>query len=212
MYSRLQYISQGATPDEHLRNIENVLKAGCRWVQLRYKNPDSGLLLEMSLKARKICKKYMSVLIINDRVDVALQSGADGVHLGLNDLPVSEARSILGPDKIIGGTANTLNDVMLHIGEGCDYIGLGPYRFTKTKEKLSPVLGKDGILEIMNCLPGITVPVYAVGGIGLYDIQDIIQTGVRGVAVSGALSGLNATRNEIEKFNRLLYAESYYRR
>ena len=119
-------------------------------------------------------------------------AGADGVHLGKNDMPVDEARKILGPDKIIGGTANTIDDIIRLHRQGADYIGCGPFRFTTTKKKLSPVLGLEGYRDIVLKMreKGIDLPIVAIGGITVDDIPAIMGTGVTGIALSGAI--LNA--------------------
>jgi len=206
MYSKLQYISQGSTPEEQFYNINSTLDAGCKWIQLRFKNCEKKQLINLTEKIKKLCSLYNSTLIINDNVDIAKIVDIHGVHLGLKDMPVRTAREILGEDKIIGGTANTLIDVLTRINEGCNYIGIGPYRFTTTKEKLSPVLGLDGINRIMNTLTieQRNVPVYAIGGIQHGDIDDILKTGVYGVAISGLITLSNNKKETIEILNSLL--------
>ncbi|PIY02226.1 MAG: thiamine phosphate synthase [Bacteroidetes bacterium CG_4_10_14_3_um_filter_31_20] len=206
MYSKLQYISQGSTPEEQFYNINSTLDAGCKWIQLRFKNCEKKQLINLTEKIKKLCSLYNSTLIINDNVDIAKIVDIHGVHLGLKDMPVRTAREILGEDKIIGGTANTLIDVLTRINEGCNYIGIGPYRFTTTKEKLSPILGLDGINRIMNTLTieQRNVPVYAIGGIQHGDIDDILKTGVYGVAISGLITLSNNKKETIEILNSLL--------
>ena len=206
MYSKLQYISQGSTPEEQFYNINSTLDAGCKWIQLCFKNCEKKQLINLTEKIKKLCSLYNSTLIINDNVDIAKIVDIHGVHLGLKDMPVRTAREILGEDKIIGGTANTLIDVLTRINEGCNYIGIGPYRFTTTKEKLSPILGLDGINRIMNTLTieQRNVPVYAIGGIQHGDIDDILKTGVYGVAISGLITLSNNKKETIEILNSLL--------
>jgi thiamine-phosphate pyrophosphorylase len=129
------------------------------------------------------------LLIINDRVEVAAAVDADGVHVGREDMSVREARRLLGESKIVGGTANTLEDIREHCLGGADYIGLGPYRFTATKKKLSPILGLDGYQRIMRAMEadGMDIPVMAIGGVGVADVGPLLETGVYGVAFSGLL-------------------------
>ena len=131
----------------------------------------------MAEHVKKLCTVYSSVFIMNDHAYIAKAVDADGVHLGLSDMPVTEARKIVGAGKIIGGTANTLQDVMKRIDEKCSYIGLGPFRFTSTKEKVSPVLGIEGLTLIMKEVLSQenNIPVYAIGGITLDDISAIIK-------------------------------------
>jgi thiamine-phosphate pyrophosphorylase len=190
MLPKVQYISQGVTAIQQLRHIKTVLDLGYKWVQLRFKQQEVKEIASLAEEVKLLCDSYQSLLIINDHPRIARQVDADGVHLGLTDMGVAEARTILAPGKIIGGTANTLQDVRLRIAAGCRYIGLGPYRFTPTKEKLSPVLGLEGYKAI---LAGLTeqekaIPVYAIGGILEEDIKLLRDAGVYGVAVSGLLT------------------------
>jgi len=179
MIDKLHYISQQPENGTHLTAISNALEAGSKWVQLRLKD---------AIEANILCKQYGAKLIVNDHPDIARKAGAFGVHLGLQDMSITEARRIVGNKMIIGGTANTFQHIEQRIAEGADYIGLGPYRFTTTKQKLSPILGWDGINAIMQKLGSAHIPIIAIGGILPDDITAIMETGVHGVAVSGAIT------------------------
>lgn len=209
MMHKLQYISQGKTVKEQTENIQSVLDAGCRWIQLRFKNAKKNELSNLAFQVKELCSVYHATFIMNDHVDIAKMVDADGVHLGLLDTPVKKARSILGGNKIIGGTANTIQDVLMRIDEKCDYIGLGPFRFTSTKEKLSPVLGIGGIARITKeAFSGEKlIPVYTIGGITLDDVSEILITGVYGIAMSGAITNHSNKKELIQKLNLLLYEE-----
>lgn len=193
MFEKIQYISQGKSPEEQIANIAKALDVGCKWIQLRYKNKPIEEVLTLAKMVQKICKAYDAKLIINDHVEVAYQIDADGVHLGLNDISIAEARKLLKQNKIIGGTANTIEDVLQRVHEKCDYIGLGPFRFTTTKEKLSPILGLEGYQNILCELKNrnIEIPIYAIGGIEEDDIEKLVVTGVYGIAVSGLITNHN---------------------
>lgn len=214
MYSKLQYISQGATAGEQLSHIKSALEAGCDWIQLRFKNADQDTFKQTAEKAQQLCKAHKAVFIINDHVALAKALNADGVHIGLDDMPVSEARAILGANKIIGGTANTLAHVLQRVEERCDYIGLGPLRFTATKEKLSPVLGVEGYRSIMNELrqKQIDTPVYAIGGIVAEDIESLMDAGVHGIAVSGIITNHPQKKELVTQLNHHLHANTQYSR
>lgn len=190
MISNLHYISQGETPAEHLENIRRMCAAGADWVQLRLKNEVFETVLETAKTAREICDEFRVKLIINDFPEVAKEVNADGVHLGKLDSCPLEARRILGPEKIIGGTANTLEDCESLCEKQVDYIGLGPFRFTTTKKNLSPVLGLEGYGRLLKNLymKGKSIPVIAIGGICPDDIPALAETGVHGVAISGWLT------------------------
>ena len=185
-----------------------ALKGGCRWVQLRMKDATDEEFTTTALKIKKMCCEYGAKFIIDDRVHLAKKVEADGVHLGKNDMPVDEARKMLGDGCIIGGTANTFDDILRLARLGADYIGCGPFRFTTTKKNLSPVLGLDGYRNIVRQMRehGIELPIVAIGGIEAEDIEAVMQTGVTGIAVSGAI--LNATNptEEMKRWTQLIDA------
>ncbi|MEJ7829630.1 MAG: thiamine phosphate synthase, partial [Segetibacter sp.] len=206
MFSKLQYISQGATAKEQYNNIHEVLDAGCGWVQLRFKNASPEDITALAEQVKKLCSGYAATFIINDHPHIAKQVNADGVHLGLEDISIKEAKRIVG-NKIIGGTANTIAHVLQRVEEGCSYIGLGPFRFTTTKEKLSPILGLEGYAAIVNKLSKQQneIPIYAIGGIILEDIAGIIQIGLYGVAVSGVITHHLDKKLLLQQINTSLY-------
>lgn len=203
MFSKLQYISQGETAAMQLKNINEALDAGCNWVQLRFKNAKENELKTTAEEAKKLCETYTATFIINDHPVIAKEVDADGVHLGLTDMKISEAKNIIGANKILGGTANTLQDVLQRVEEGCNYVGLGPLRFTTTKARLSPVLGLDGYKNIIDELKqrNIELPIYAIGGILAEDISSILQTGIYGVAVSGIITHHPNKKELVEEIN-----------
>ena len=155
-------------------------------MQLRVKDMDFYSWLTIAMEVRVITNYYKCILIINDSIEIAMKIGADGVHLGKSDMPVAEARKIAGDNFIIGATANNEEDFVKALVSGADYIGLGPYRYTNTKANLSPVLG----LERMAAMAGkqSKVPVIAIGGIHLNDIELILDAGIYGVAVSSTIN------------------------
>ncbi|NJO87934.1 MAG: hypothetical protein HC831_02460 [Chloroflexia bacterium] len=146
-------------------------------------------MIKQSKEALKHANKYHAKLIINDSVEITKEIGAHGVHLGLKDRPVEEARGYLGNNFIIGGTANTFEDVEIQISKRVDYIGLGPFRFTSTKEKLSPIIGLEGYKKLYAKFKeqGFKTPIVAVGGIETDDIDQLIAVGLHGVAISTVL-------------------------
>lgn len=185
MFNPIQYISQGDTPQEQLYHIKSVLDAGQKWIQFRFKHTLSSIRWSTAEQVKQLCDSYQATLIINDHVDLARAIDADGVHLGLQDQSISGARMIL-PNKIIGGTANTLADVEERILAGCTYIGLGPLRYTPTKQNLSPLLGIEGYQAILAALTleQKKTPIVAIGGITLEDIPVLQHVGLSGVAIS----------------------------
>ncbi|MCP2027008.1 thiamine-phosphate pyrophosphorylase [Flavobacterium sp. HSC-32F16] len=208
MYNKLQYISQGNTIEDQLRNIHHALDAGCDWIQMRFKNQTEKNCFLLAEEVKLLCEEYLANFIVNDNLYLAQQIAADGVHLGLSDMKIDEARAILGSEKIIGGTANTFEDIENHAKNGCNYIGLGPFRFTNTKEKLSPILGLSGYFEILQKMKKnkIEVPIYAIGGITLKDVNPLMETGIHGIAVSGIITESDEKKILIQQLNEKLYA------
>ncbi|MBO9611930.1 MAG: thiamine phosphate synthase [Dyadobacter sp.] len=186
---KLHFISNETSNMSHIDSIRLALEAGCRWIQLRVKNRPEQELLPIAREATRLCDSYGAKLIINDFPRIALAVEAYGVHLGLADMPVPDARALVGKKMIIGGTANTWEDIVRRIDEGADYIGLGPFRFTATKQNLSPILGIEGYRQLMRRMKaaGHSTPIIAIGGITADDIAAIRATGIHGVAMSGAL-------------------------
>lgn len=214
MFSRMQYISQGSTAQEQRYNIQAALDAGCTWIQLRFKEQHEAAVRPLAETVRKLCADYKAFLIINDHAHIAAAIEAHGVHLGLQDMPIAAARAIVGPTRLVGGTANTLEDVRQRIAEGCDYIGLGPFRFTTTKAKLSPILGIEGYTTLMQTLhrENMAIPIYAIGGITPDDIPALRATGIYGVALSGAITHAQDQRKTVDQLREILYATTPYSR
>lgn len=185
----LQFITHYTDTISYLDSVRIALAGGCRWIQLRMKGATPDEIRPVALEAKRLCHEAGATFVLDDHVLLTREIGADGVHLGKTDMPIDEARTILGPDFIIGGTANTIEDIRLHVSRGADYIGCGPFRFTTTKEKLSPTLGLDGYRSIVADMRAeqISLPIVAIGGITAEDIPAIMDTGVSGIALSGTI-------------------------
>lgn len=183
-----------------------ALEGGCRWIQLRMKDACESEIERTALRLIPECRRRGAIFIIDDHVELAIKTGADGVHLGKNDMSVADARRMAGPDFIIGGTANTFEDIQRIAREGADYIGCGPFRFTTTKKNLAPVLGADGYENIISQMrkTGISLPLVAIGGITIGDIPDLMQTGVSGIALSGSILRSDHPVEEMKNVIRIL--------
>jgi thiamine-phosphate pyrophosphorylase len=170
----------------HREQAARLCAAGARWVQLRMKGAGRAAWLAEARAAVSTCRAHGAVLIVNDSVEVALESGADGVHLGSLDTGWEEARGRLGPAGILGGTINHAADAARAVRLGClDYAGVGPLRFTGTKRNLAPVLGLSGVRALVASLGGL--PAWVIGGVEAADMADILGTGAAGAAVCSAL-------------------------
>lgn len=207
MKNQVQFISHYNEHYGYLDSVRIALLGGCRWIQLRMKNATDDEVRPTAIEAQRLCREAGATFVIDDRVELVRELRADGVHLGKNDMPIAAARQLLGPGFIIGGTANTFADVKAISDAGGDYVGCGPFRFTTTKEKLSPILGLDGYRHIVSRMQteGICIPIVAIGGIEADDIQPILATGVTGIALSGAV--LRAD-NPVEKMKEIVTIET----
>lgn len=186
----LQYVTNGANEAEILHLASKALLAGVRWIQLRMKEASHHERLNTAIALKELMRPYPdAILIIDDDVEAALLSKADGVHLGLSDIPIAEARQRLGWHKIIGGTCNRPEDLNLRALEGVDYVGCGPWRMTQTKKNLSPLLGREGLAQLINFNKSLPQPlaIYAIGGIELDDIPWLMALGCQGIALSGLI-------------------------
>lgn len=193
MIENLQYITQETEHLTHIDCVREACIAGIKWIQLRVKNKSDEDYLILAKEAKVICDFYDVKLIINDNVNVALLVNAYGIHLGKSDMNPTEARQLLGENTVIGGTANTLEDVITLMNNKVDYIGLGPFQFTATKKNLSPVLGREGYYKIVQQLTELKLkdkipPIIAVGGIKTEHVKDLMKTGIYGIAVSELLT------------------------
>ncbi len=210
--SHLHYITQDIAGVSHQELTTRACQAGINWVQLRVKNKSYNEWLDIALETEMICRKYHATFIINDNVKIAKAIKADGVHLGKTDMSPREARQELGNKVIIGGTANSFEDVEQLNDAGVDYIGLGPFRFTNTKENLNQLLGIEGYKNIMEqCQKsGITIPIIAIGGIKVEDVTQLMKTGVYGIAAASAINLVPSAFDVVKRFkNKINFSQSF---
>ncbi len=166
-----------------LEIVEKILLGGVKIIQHRYKQANDREHLKEAIEINNLCKKYNSLFIVNDRVDIALASNADGVHLGQDDIDVITARKLLGSSKIIGVSANNSTDINQAIKDGCDYIGVGPVFPTLTKKNKKPL----GVEKIKALTKDLNIPYFAIGGINKLNISSLKNNGISKVAI---ISGL----------------------
>lgn len=202
----LQFITHQTEQHSYFDSARMALEGGCKWIQLRMKEASAEEIEAVALQLKPLCQSHEAILILDDHVELARKLELDGVHLGKSDMPVAQARSILGEAFIIGGTANTFDDVKMHYLAGADYVGVGPFRFTTTKKNLSPVLGLEGYASIIAQMRAedIQLPVVAIGGITYEDIPAILATGVNGIALSGTILG---AENPAQETNRIIHIQ-----
>lgn len=201
---KLQFITHHNERYSYIDSARMALEGGCRWIQLRMKEADEAILESAAITIQRLCRDYGATFIIDDNVALAKRIGADGVHLGKNDMPITEARKILGEGYIIGATVNTFDDIVntLHTATP-DYFGCGPFRYTTTKQNLAPTLGYEGYKLILRKMQesNIYTPLIAIGGIAKGDIPLLLECGVKGIALSGSI--LNS-KNPIKEMTNIV--------
>ncbi len=185
----------------HTFLAEEALKGGATVIQLRDKEKSGRELYKIGVKLREITKKYGALFIVNDRLDIALAVGADGVHLGMNDLPISVARRIAGNNFIIGASVSSPEEAVLAEKEGADYISAQSIFETSSKEDVK-VIGLEGLKAIVKVS---SLPVIAIGGINRDNVRDVMKTGVKGIAVISAVVSKEDVRSATEELKRLIH-------
>lgn len=202
----LQYITNTDCKVPVTDQIFGVIEGGCRWVQIRMKDASDEEIKKVVEAVKPKCLEKEVFLILDDRVELAKELNVGGVHLGKTDMPCSKARMILGPGAVIGVTANSLADVLAVSNLDIDYYGIGPYAMTSTKKNLAPVLGIEGIRMLCYEMAEkqINIPHVAIGGIRLDDVIPLLEAGVNGIAVSGAIAFAEDIEKATRKFINLL--------
>ena len=205
---KLQFITHHTNRYSYIDSARIALEGGCRWIQLRIKGTSDKVLEETALAVQKMCRAHGATFIVDDNVLLAKRIGADGVHLGKSDMPISEARKILGEDIIIGGTVNSFEDIATTLQTTApDYFGCGPYRYTTTKQNLAPILGIEGYSEIVRKMRmhHINIPIVAIGGITKSDIPAILSCGADGIALSSGILSAENPINEMVEIADIIY-------
>lgn len=182
----------------NISDVKSALASGVKVVQYREKSKPGNDMYNEALLLRKLCERV--IFLVNDRVDIAIGSGADGVHLGREDIPYEAARRMLGEDKIIGLTARTFKEAVEAQGLGADYIGVGPVFGSRTKPEAGEPVGTGLIKKIKENL---SIPVIAIGGIGLLNAKEAVMAGADGICAVSAVVTKPDVRSEIRKFQEL---------
>ena len=189
------------TQFSHLELAELAIAGGADTIQFREKSGETRQMIDVAKQMQGLCKKAGVTFIINDRVDIAIASHADGVHLGQNDFPIPLARKLLGQETIIGGSAGTLEEARTCLLEGADYIGFGPVYPTLSKEDAGPAGGLGLLKKVVH---EISLPIIAIGGITRDNAPMVIQAGVHGIAVISAVCCQKDPMEAAECLRRLL--------
>ncbi len=188
----LYFISTSKFDKSHDELVEEVLKAGVRFVQFREKDMSVREMYEIARKLRKLTFEYSAKLIVNDRVDLALAVDADGVHLGQDDFPYEVVRDIF--DGIVGVSTHSV-ETALRAERFADYVSAGPVFKTTTKEDAKEPIGIEGLRRIVSA---VRKPVVAIGGINRNNIEEVLKTGVKGIAIISAIAKADDPKREAE--------------
>ncbi len=190
----------------HLELAELAIGGGADTIQFREKVGETRQMIRVAEEMQALCKRAGATFIVNDRVDVAIASRADGVHLGQNDFPIPLARKLLGQEAIIGGSAGNMEEAWKCLSEGADYIGFGPVYFTTSKEDAGPAGGLGLLKQVVEQIP---LPIIAIGGLTKDNTPQVIQTGVHGIAVISAVCCQKDPLEAAKCLHRLLEDEQH---
>lgn len=185
-----------------IKSLEEAILGGVTLLQLREKDDSTLDFYKEAMLVKELTKKYNIPYIINDRLDIALAVDADGVHLGQGDMPLNIARKLLGPDKIIGVSAHTIEEALKAQAGGADYIGVGAIFNTSTKKDANSVT----IISLEEIKKSVDIPVVAIGGINYLNAKEVIKTGIDGIAVVSAILGKEDIRKASEKLMSLFHS------
>jgi len=168
----------------HIELTGQAIAGGANTIQFRHKLGPTREMIQVATEMKRLCNEKGVIFIVNDRIDVAIASEADGVHLGQDDFPIPLARKLLGDNRIIGGSAATMEDARKCLSDGADYVGFGPVFPTGSKDDAGPVSGIDILREIVET---ISLPIIAIGGIDKGNTPEVMKTGTHGIAVISAV-------------------------
>ena len=190
-----------ASPDALPAAVEESLKGGARAVQLREKDAVTRELLDAAYSLREITRRYKARLFINGRVDIAMAVGADGVHLGISDIPVHAARKAAGNDMLIGASAHSVAEAKRAEQEGADFVTFGPVYETPSKLQYGKPVGVQAIERVKD---EVSIPVFAIGGVNRERVGEALKAGAYGVALISAILASENIKSSTEEFMRLL--------
>ncbi|WP_022853775.1 thiamine phosphate synthase [Thermodesulfatator atlanticus] len=202
---KLYVITERNLRDE-VETAKDVLAGGATAIQMRIKDAPTREMIEIGKKLRKLTKEYNALFFVDDRLDIALATDADGVQLGPDDMPISMARE-LAPNLIIGASVYCLEEALLAEKEGANYLGAGAVFPTNTK-KDAKVLGLEGLRKVVE---SVKIPVVAIGGINYQNLEEVLKTGVSGIAVISAIVGAPDVKRATEEMRKIVdaYVKAY---
>jgi len=189
----------------HAELARRAIAGGADTIQLRQKVGSTRSMIEAGCEIKEVCSEAGVTFLVNDRVDVALACGADGVHLGQDDFPIPLARSILGEERIIGGSGGNLEEILKCQAEGADYVGFGPVYPTSSKADAGPA---SGIASLGGLISKISIPIIAIGGITPVNAGEVMNAGAWGVAVISAVCCREKPEEAVREFVRVVFSSA----
>ena len=168
----------------HIELTKQAIAGGADAIQFRHKQGSTREMIQVATEMKRLCNEKRVIFIVNDRIDIAIASEADGVHLGQDDFPIPLARKLLGDNRIIGGSAATMEEAKKCLSDGADYVGFGPVYSTGSKDDAGPVSGIDTLRKIVETIP---LPIIAIGGVDKGNTPEVMKAGAHGVAVISAV-------------------------
>ena len=168
----------------HVELAEMAIAGGADTIQFRHKEDSTREMIEIAAQMKRLCADKDVMFIVNDRLDIAMATQADGVHLGQDDFPIPVARELLGKNRIIGGSAATIEEARKCLADGADYVGFGPVYPTGSKDDAGPVSGIETLRKIVEAMP---IPIIAIGGVDEKNAYDVMRAGAHGIAVISAV-------------------------
>ncbi|MBI1936074.1 thiamine phosphate synthase [Candidatus Woesearchaeota archaeon] len=194
-----------------LEDVKAAIRAGVKIVQYREKEAPAGKMIKEAAEIRKLCKENNVLFLINDRIDIALAVGADGVHFGQDGIPYNYARNMLGENKIIGMSAHSAEDALNNEEMGADYTSIGPIFHTITKKDAKFPIGLEPVRQLKDKLK---IPFVAIGGINEENIGEVLEAGARNIAIISAIVAKDnveeRARHFMEKINSLKHGNSNF--
>lgn len=206
--SKLHYLTQDLSEKSHVKQVQLACEAGANWIQYRCLSKSDEELLEEIHSISGICDDWGATLIITDHIHLLNKADVQGVHIEDMKADFQAVRRLIGEEKTLGASANTLDDIRRIMTSGVvDYIGCGPLRITHTKPNNYPLLGLEGFREVTKMMDdeGIDIPLLAVGGVTVSDVESLLETGVYGVAVSAAVNLSDDPVKALKEIYKKLY-------
>ena len=190
----------------HMELARQAVAGGADTIQFRHKQGSTRKMIQIATEMKRFCNEKDVIFLVNDRIDIAIASGADGVHLGQDDFPIPLARKLLGDNRIIGSSAATMEEAKKCLSDGADYVGFGPVYPTGSKDDAGPVSGINTLRMIVEAIP---LPIIAIGGINKGNTPDVMKTEAHGIAVISTVCCRKDPRRAVKELYETIHTENF---